>query len=230
MNTITTILRGASLALTILSCTPAAICQEETDRTPRTLFGTDHKIHHGAWGGPSAHLTTIMGQSALLVGARGGWLIDHGITIGIVGHGLVTDVPRPEYDVYRAGLGDQLRRGSQFRMGYGGLLIEPIIAPMSPIHISLPILVGAGGCGYQTYSFRSGNNFDPFDDLDDYDDDFQAFFVVEPGIELEVNVVKLVRIGIGASYRYTTDMNLPATPKNALHGLNTGITVKVGSF
>ncbi len=29
--------------------------------------------------------------------------------------------------------------------GYGGLLLEPIILPWFPVHVSLPILFGAGG-------------------------------------------------------------------------------------
>ncbi len=226
MNTITTLFRSASLACAILGISSVFQAQE-TDRTPRTLFGKEHDIDHGGWGGPSTHFTTIMGKEALLVGARGGWLIDHGVSLGIAGHGLVTDVPNQKYDAYRIALGDTLRRGSQFRMGYGGLLIEPLIAPMNAVHVSLPIIIGAGGCGYQTYArIPKDDDFDAFQ----YRDDYQAFFVVEPGIELEVNVIKLVRLGVGASYRYTTDIDLPETPKDALRGFNAGVTVKVGHF
>lgn len=226
MNKIPTLLRGASLALVIAACTSATHGQD-TDRTPRTLFGKDQEMDHSGWGGPSTHFTTIMGREGLLVGGRGGWLIDHGITIGLAGHGLVTDLPNKNYDAYRIAFGDSLRRGSQFRMGYGGLLIEPIIAPMSPVHISLPIIIGAGGCGYQTFARTYGH--DDYDHFQ-YRDDYQAFFVVEPGIELEVNIIKLVRLGVGASYRYTTDIDLPETPKDALRGFNAGVTVKVGRF
>lgn len=226
MNTITTLLRNAALAIIILALGGVAQAQEN-EQTPRTLFGKGHDIHHGGWGGPSTHVTSIMGHEALLVGARGGWLIDHGVTIGIAGHGLVTDVPNKKYDAYRIAFGDSLRRGSQFRMGYGGLLIEPIIAPMNAVHVSLPIIVGAGGCGYQTYArLPQDDDYDPFQ----YRDDYQAFFVVEPGIEVEVNIIKLVRLGVGASYRYTTDIDLPETPKDALRGFNAGVTVKVGRF
>ena len=54
--------------------------------------------------------------------------------------------------------------------------------------------------------------------------------VREPGIELELNVIRLVRLGIGASYRYTSDLDMPATPKDALHGINAGVSIKVGCF
>jgi hypothetical protein len=225
MKPIITATRPYLFILGLIAASPGSFAQE-TERTPRTLFGKEHDIHYGGWGGPSTHVTSIMGHEALLVGGRGGWLIDHGVTIGLAGHGLVTNVPNKTYDAYRVALGDSLRRGSQFRMGYGGLLIEPIIAPMSPVHVSLPLIIGAGGCGYQTYARVPGDAHEPFQ----YRDDYQAFFVLEPGVEVEVNIIKLVRIGAGVSYRYTTDIDLPGTPKDALRGLNGGITVKVGRF
>ncbi|MCI0522234.1 MAG: hypothetical protein L0Y37_01125, partial [Bacteroidales bacterium] len=32
--------------------------------------------------------------------------------------------------------------------GYGGFIIEPIVAPMYPVHVSFPILIGGGGISY----------------------------------------------------------------------------------
>ncbi|HQW05100.1 MAG TPA: hypothetical protein PLV08_09290 [Flavobacteriales bacterium] len=200
--------------------------QEAAEPDIRTLFGGERDLANGGWGAPSVSFTRIMDHDALLVGGRGGWLIDHGFTLGLAGHGLVTDVPNRAYDLHRSTEGDSLYRGSRFVMGYGGLLLEPIIAPRSPIHISLPIIVGAGGCGYQTFQKRQHD-----EGLYWYaDDDYQAFFVVDAGVELEFNLIRLVRLGVGASYRYTTDITLPETPKDALHGFNAGITVKVGCF
>jgi len=34
------------------------------------------------------------------------------------------------------------------------------------------------------------------------------FFLVEPGVDLEFNVVKFFRIGVGASYRFTNGVSL----------------------
>ncbi len=211
------------LTLTVLS--PAVLPAQDKAPDIKTLFGNDHTIEHGGWGAPSTNYTRIMGQDALLVGVRGGWLIDHRVTLGIAGHGLVTDVPNKAYDEIRIAGGHDLRKGSQLRMGYGGLLIEPIIAHRSAVHVTLPIIIGAGGCVYETYE-PLAEEYDPLTD----DQDDQAFFVVEPGIELEMNLIKLVRLGIGASYRYTTDITLPGTPTDALRGFNTGVTIKIGSF
>jgi len=212
-----------SLALIALPCT--SVAQSAGDPPMRTLLGGDSTLHHGGWGAPSAHYTRIMDQDAMLVGLRGGWIINHRFTLGFAGHGLVTDVVNKDYDNYLIDNGTVIRDNSRFFMGYGGLLLEPVIAYRSPLHITLPIIIGAGGCGYG-YNSELPDDFDPYT----YSDDAQAFFVIEPGIELEMNVISLVRVGIGASYRYTSDIDLPTTAKDALHGLNAGVTIKVGRF
>jgi hypothetical protein len=215
-----------TLLLLTLAAVPA-IAQTSDEAPMRTLLGGDKKLHHGGWGAPTTHYTRIMDQDALLVGARGAWIIDHRVSIGLAGQGLVTPVANSAYDAHLIEQGEVLLRRSSLYVGYGGLLIEPVIAYRSPVHITLPVIVGAGGVTYG-YGSRLPEDFDPLTYDDRYD--AQAFFVVEPGIELEMNIIPLLRVGIGASYRYTTDLDLPATPKDALHGLNAGISVKVGRF
>ena len=48
----------------------------------RTVFGGgDGKIEHGGYGALTFAYTTIDGESALLLGGRGGWLINHRFTL-----------------------------------------------------------------------------------------------------------------------------------------------------
>jgi hypothetical protein len=211
-------------AVPALAQTPAETPNPE-EAPMRTLFGSEHDLHHGGWGAPTATYTRIMDQDAMLVGLRGGWIIDHRLTIGLAGHGLVTPMENKAYDSYLLNEGVQPHRRSEFRTGYGGLLIEPVIAYKSPIHISLPVLIGAGGCGYQTYTGLH-EDFDP----NSWHDEYEAFFVIEPGVDLEFNLVKLVKLGLGASYRYTSDINLPETPEDAMRGFNASMSIKIGVF
>ncbi len=215
----------AILLAGMFASTSSISAQDSTDARMRTLFGSDRQTHNGGWGAPTAAYTRVMDQDAMLVGLRGGWIIDHRFTLGLAGYGLVTPVENAPYDAHLIAEGRQLFGHSCLRGGYGGLLIEPIIAYRSPVHISLPLIIGAGGCGYQTYTDLP-DDFDPFT----YKDDVQAFFVIEPGIDLEINMVKLVRLGVGASYRYTTDIDLPGTPEDAMRGFNASVSVKVGVF
>jgi hypothetical protein len=215
----------AALSLGIVLNLTGTVRAQSTEESMRTLFGSEHDLHHGGWGAPMAAYTRIMDQHALLVGARGGWIIDHRFTLGIAGFGLVTPVENAAYDAHLIADGFAPQWKSRFQTGYGGLLIEPIIAYRSPVHISLPVLIGAGGCGYQTHTGLQ-QDLDPYA----YNDDFEAFFVLEPGIDLEMNLVKIVKLGLGASYRYTSDILLPATAKDALRGFNASISIKVGVF
>ena len=222
-----TIFKPLVLSLTFLAVCSAPVVAQTTDEAPmRTLFGTDHDLHHGGWGAPTAAWTRLMDQDALLVGLRGGWIIDHRFSIGIAGYGLTTPVENRNYDIHLVEQGVLPHQRSLFRTGYGGLLLEPVIAYRSPVHISLPILIGAGGCGYQTYTDLPGEGIDP----ETWHDDTDAYFVLEPGIDLEFNLVKLVKLGLGASYRYTSDITLPETAKDALRGFSANMSIKVGVF
>ncbi len=213
-----------SFITSVIIALPAA-AQTSAEQPMRTLLGGDSTMRHGGWGAPSATYTRILDQDAMLVGVRGAWIINHRFSLGIAGHGLVTNVSNLDYDRYLVDSGIRLHHKSRLFMGYGGLLLEPVIAYRSPVHITLPIIIGAGGVGYG-YNSELPQDFDPYT----YHDDAQAFFVIEPGIELEMNVIPLVRVGLGASYRYTSDIDLPGTAKDALHGLNAGVTIKVGRF
>lgn len=212
-------------AFLVLLCSGRLVAQSGDTADIHTLFGSGHDIDNGGWGAPTVAYTRILDHDALLVGGRGGWLIDHRLTLGLAGYGLVNDVLNADYDAHLVAQGTVPRKASRFRTGYGGLLIEPIIAHRKAVHLTLPIIIGAGGCGYETYTHLP-TDFDP----STWEDDVQAFFVLEPGVELELNVVRLVRLGIGVSYRYTSDIDLPGTPKDALRGINAGLSVKVGRF
>lgn len=213
-------------ALLLLSAFTANAQQNDTE--PRTLFGSNAEHKNGGWGGPAVALTEVMDKPALLTGLKAGWIIDHRFTLGIGGYGMVTDVPNKGYDSYLVDNGEEVRRTSQFRMGYGGLLLEPVIAYKSPVHVTLPILIGAGGCGYETST--TWDHMDDSTHYDDWRDQGQAFFVLEPGVDVELTLVRFIRVGVGAPYRYTSDIDLPATPTDALRGLNTSFSIKVGRF
>lgn len=58
-----------------------------------TLFKGD--IETGGFGGPVVKYTSIYNQKALMVGGRGGWIINHSFVIGGGGYGVVTEVDAP---------------------------------------------------------------------------------------------------------------------------------------
>lgn len=213
-------MKKTMITLCLLLMATCAFAQEE--REMKTLFGNGSIYAHGAYGGLTTNYSNIDGRDAILIGGRGAWLINHRIGIGLAGTGFLTS----------ANTDALLNDRYQLVGGYGGLFLEFIANPESPIHVSFPLTIGAGGVSYaKSYNSFRGN------DLNFLDEDSQAFFVVEPGVELELNVVKFMRVAFGVSYRYTSDIDLKyvtsgqaITTKDALTGLSGGITLKFGKF
>jgi len=116
-------------------------------------------------------------------------------------------------------------RDANLTGGYGGLVLEPIVFPNFPVHLSLPVLIGAGGIAYTT-----SNYYPEYDDSDYFVEDSYAYFIIEPGVELELNMLKFFRLAFGGYYRYTSDIDLIDYPENVLHGFSGGITFKFGKF
>jgi len=199
---------------------------EPQKQSIKTLFGSnDGKIEHGGWGGFTLGYTKVAGKDAFLSGGRGGWLIDHHFTLGLAGYGFFSGVDLN--DPYQQPTIDNYSLGG----GYGGLLLEPIIFPFKPVHVSFPVLIGGGGAfvidemtyhGYEEYG------------------SYGSCFVLEPGVDIEFNIVKFFRVALNVSYRYTSDLSLDyysypgikefSVPSDALRGFNAGLTMKFGKF
>ena len=201
--------------------------QEQTQDTNeiRTIFDNKAVKSNGGYGALMVNYAKIAGRDAAFMGAKGGWIINHSFTLGMGGYGFISE---PKHD-------NNLNKDYEFAGGYGGLLIEPIVGAKSPVHVSFPILVGVGGIAYTT-SYLNDN----YNQYDETYEDSEAFFVIEPGIELEFNVVKFMRFALACSYRYTSDINLDYTtvesntnaigPVDMLHGWNVGLVFKFGKF
>jgi hypothetical protein len=193
--------------------------QEEKSDEMQTIFGnSDHKISHGGYAAISVGYTQIDGEDVMTLGAHAGWLIDHHVTIGLAGNALMNSV---YLDGYWPDKGGYYLVG-----GYGGFFVEPVIAPNFPVHISLPILIGGGGLTLNDQTWHDyqweNNEFTPYD--------YDAFFVIEPEVEIELNVVKFFRVAFGASYRYTSDIHMAKVPKDLMNGFNGSVTFKFGKF
>lgn len=178
----------------------------------QTVFKKDKR--DGFYLSGSIGYSPINNTDGLITASRFGWILDHWFAFGVSGTGFVNNIG--ELDYYYT---DDLRNEVFLAGGYGGFFIEPILAPMKPVHVSFPIIIGGGALAR-------------FNDYDYYNINFSddLFFVVEPGIELEINFTKWMRIAAFATYRYTSDISIENVMKGALRNYSTGLTVKVGLF
>jgi opacity protein-like surface antigen len=215
-----------TLVVMLALAMPTLLAQEgeenQADIKPRrnpgevqTLF--DPHSGSGGYGAFTIGYTQINQQDAILIGGRGEWVIGHGFGLGLGGYGFINDPiynPIDELNYSLAG-------------GYGGLMLEPILFGWFPVHLSFPILVGAGGVANTSYS---ANWSDPYEYYDGYVEEATAFFVAEFGAEVEFNLVRFFRLAVFGSYRYTSDIIMEDTPVDALRGWSAGMTFKFGSF
>ncbi len=143
-----------------------------------TLF--QGEIAHGGFGGPVVKFTRVKDAFGMLVGGRGGWIVNHTLSLGGGGYGLVNEIAGPPTLPYRE---------SRLGFGYGGFEMEYIWHSGKLVHSTVMVLVGAGGVGY--YEGEDRENWD-------------SFFIMEPSFQLELNVAPFFRIDLGAGYRFVT--------------------------
>ena len=185
----------------------------------RTVFSRNKS--NGGYGAFTVSYSNIGGHDALVTGGRGAFIFDHTLAFGLGGYGFVNNL---DYDYYHGS--SSTNRDLSLAGGYGGFIIEPIIAGKSPVHLSFPILIGGGGVALvDMYGWEYWGKPQP-----GYEYDYDAFFVIEPAVELEFNLARFFRLAAAVSYRHTSEIQLAQTEKDALRGFNYGLTFKFGKF
>lgn len=188
--------------------------QEKTDESEmQTLFGNS-KFTFGGMGGPQIGISKFNSKDILLVGGRGGVVINHCLVLGGGGWGIVN---MPKFNNIGGNLAGYLEGG------YGGFLIEPIFMSKKLVHLSMPIMIGAGALVY--VKDKNHTSDEPLNEIDT-----DTFFVFEPGVEAELNVVRFMRIAAGVRYRFAPNIDMVDTPSNPFNGLTASLTIKFGKF
>jgi hypothetical protein len=174
------------------------------------------RIEHGWYFGLANQYTRLNGQWADFVGARGGWIINHSILLGISGYGLV-------YPTNREGLTGKIYEGEEKRisMGFGGPMIEYFFHP-DRLFTFAPALTVAGG------SFEYIRSDD--EDNEDESDHADTFFVIMPEFYVYANITEYIRIGIGVSYRHSAGINKLDLDDNDFRNVSVNIMVAGGWF
>jgi hypothetical protein len=215
---------------------------QEGDEEMKMLFNKKdgekkekQKMANGGYGSFSIGYTQIDGQSAMLFGGRAAWVANHRFALGIAGRGFFNNFSSNEY--YDPSYNPNYDPEYALAGGYGGIFVEPILAWDKPVHVSFPILIGFGGVTAMP------RNWTYVDNYNNYYYSTDAFFVLEPGVDLEFNIAKFFKIAIGGSYRITSDIYVEhrylnefdetvyiQVPKNALRNFNVDISFKFGWF
>jgi hypothetical protein len=170
----------------------------------------------GGFGGPVAKFTNINSQSAVMLGARGGWIFNHSFVLGGGIYTLVSEVDAPENILPAQGPLD-------IDFSCFGLEAEYVLQPGSLIHYNFYLFIGAGTVRFLKDVGSFGKNNTQVEETD-------LTFVLEPAANVELNLTDWCRVMAAISYRFTTGVSQVGLSNNDFTGPAVSLTVKFGSF
>lgn len=184
----------------------------------KTIFRkSDHQVRVGYFIGPEASYTQFKGRDVFIGGLSGGIILNHFFSVGLAGYGILNS-----QNLWYDNIQDMY--GAYLYGGYGGVEFEFRILPSYPVHVNFPILIGGGGLVYNTWTYRHNSSYD------NNTLDWDSFFVVEPGVMVELNLLKFMRLDAGVSYRYTPDLDLMNTSADLINNFSVNLALKFGKF
>ncbi|WP_062044393.1 hypothetical protein [Lentimicrobium saccharophilum] len=215
-----------ALLAIFLTTSPRLFAQEEdfdVSSPVRTIFG-DQPTALGGYISFGMGNAALKGHNAFAGQMRLAARINHSLSIGVAGTGFTDMIGGLNYDRL-----ETIPDGYYIDGGYGGLLLEPVFAPDFPVHLSFPMLFGAGGV-----ALTEDRNIYDWEDWE-YDNERFAieaapFLILEPGVEMEINLSRFMRLGLMVSYRFTTAVRLDAGREYLMNGFHAGALLKLGVF
>lgn len=168
------------------------------------------KIESGWYGGFFTKVGQLNGGTGVFMGGQGAWIINHKFGIGAKGYGIVNEV---EAD----GL-----QNAKLEFGCYGGLIEYIISSDKLVHLTIQSMIGGGDVRYSIINYQN-----PQPEIN-YSGD--GFFVMEPGIDLILNINKNFRLGAGVAYRLVSGVEYESLSNSDLNGVSAEILIKFGVF
>ena len=197
--------------------------QDSTKSAMRTFFGGKNakvKVHHlGLYFAPELQYGQLDGSFRPMAGASVMLQVNKKWGIGAMGFGG------------EGSRTDTTKNGGNF----GGLKLEYTPKPDARVHVSFPLMLGAGetggghrdGMGRNRGGRNGKNGRDYMDYVSNSGIERSAFAVIQPGVSLEANVLRYARVFVGANYRFAFNST---GYSSALQGFSTNAGLKVGIF
>jgi hypothetical protein len=150
----------------------------------------------------SSGFTRVGERNGQTFGGRGVLMLGGTFGIGLAGHVIGTsDMDLDEEDVREAGL-------------YGGLYLQGVLGSTDLIHTFVDVTLGGGGWCERSFA----------GECDDYE-----FSLVEPTLNVEVNLIANLRVALGVGYRQVIE-DEGREPDGGLSGVVVRGSFVVGQF
>ena len=212
----------ATFLITLFTSALGYAQTENNSDEVQTLFGSGAKVT-GWFIDFNNTFSQLNGQSGYMPGFAGGIIMNRNFKIGLIGKTLASHETSLQYNdifdepVYLVG-------------GHGGLFFEASPIDNKLFHISLPLIIGGGGAEYLSKETYPDIEDEGEPDYCQRQMSMSAYWIIEPGANIEMNVTGFMRLYAGYSYRWMMGLNLANTESNALNGSNFNFGVRFGKF
>jgi hypothetical protein len=200
-----TLAKGIVAMTVILMFLSPAAKAQQQDST-QTLFKSNIRVSE-VWA-PEVKINSIKGDIGTLIGFYGGAVFNRTFLLGMAG-GANLSHPTVNY-------------------GYFGAIGQYIHKPADLWHFSVQLLVACGST--KDYENPKSGLLDNFGNVSG-----AQFFLMEPGLNLELNISKRVALVAGVSYRYVSGLDennenttITHVTNKDLSGVSFNISLKFG--
>lgn len=168
-------------------------------------------LGNGAFAAPVLKFTKLIDQSSLILGVKGGWVINKKIVLGAGYYALTGRVKTSVVD-------NQSGQNVLMNFNYGGLEFEYLVLNDNTFNISVDMLLGGGG---QNYSLENQNkNYGT-----------ASLLVWEPQLNIEIKLYDWLHADAGISYRMISSYyKLYSVTRDDMQGINVVLTFKFGEY
>ena len=178
----------------------------------QTLLKDEHE--NSGFGGLVLKFTNINKQNAVMIGGRGGWILDHSLVLGGGGYAVINEAPVNALP---------LEGPLDIEFGYIGFELEYIFDPTSLYHLSIYTLLGGGATNFV-------KDVGPLSSSNEQAGETAFMFVMEPAVNAELNMTEWFRLCVGISYRMTIGVDQEMLDDSDFSGVNGTLTFKFGKF
>ncbi|HYG18423.1 MAG TPA: hypothetical protein VD816_05815 [Ohtaekwangia sp.] len=207
------------MKLSIALVAALLICSKAFPQEIQTVFRPTHAS--GGYGALTNKFTTIRGEYANIAGVYGGWFVNHRFLIGLGAAAVTNDIRVPAE--FSANPGKRM----SYEYGQAGMVMEYVVGSNKAIHLVFHAFTGAGFT-VQYERYNHGDDYSPWGD--DLDPDENWFFVAEPGMQVEVNIFRWMRLSPGVSYRLAYGSDGKGMTDGDLRDMTYNVTLKFGKF
>lgn len=195
--------------------------------TVRTLFKPSKVKHFGLYVAPEFQYGQIDNRFTPFSGVSGMLLFNRRLAVGVTGMRSLDESFSPSSVTPLV-----------LRSYFGGGKIEYTLKPYKMLHLTFPLVAGMGISNADSLNSRIFGHHHGFD----FDGEGRGgrnnrgnhYFMVQPGVHLEVNVLRNMQVFAGVNYRFSSKVGNTTTntqlPNNLMQGASLSAGVKVGFF